>query len=700
MNSLEFVAGMLSLAGLAAGARAWLRATRALRAGGPWEKLLEGALTLCWLAVVAFYVLAIPGLYSRWIAVALVLTSGTLADRFLSRSATKEEPVSPALSTPAHSPYLWAALPMALVAGARLLKGLVAPPMAWDAMTYHLPKAAFWIQGGSLRLPDLPDAWSSYRWLRSAGDILFSWVMLPTHSDLLLGLFGFAIWLLVLIAAARLARELGAKNDLAWLAGAVCASLPAVFAFMTANYVDNLLLFFTITAVTHLLRFRRTSRWQDAAHSLGGLGLAAATKVTAVPMAVVLAPLVLVPAFRRKRRTGTTALLAGVLLLPCVGYVHTWAATGSPVYPFRAPGLSQLPYHKDLADLLAGNIAPAPPDIQTDKDALIRLFWSPPKGQGHMNLGLGGLTLLFWASVGVVYGLRTRRTRTAVLICVLGVLLTTPLTLTPESVFQRRVAANVWARYLLPVYAPMFLCAVLAPRRPTRFVFAICLLANAFHFLPLGWSPAMIGPATALAVVLAITGMVAALVARFAPWERSPTRALFVVLAVSALYFLSSIRDRSRHEIYRETKPGLGAFDAHTMHQSFALASPLWAALDHGDPQKIAVTVGRQSDGHKQFLYPLLGSRLQNKIIYVPVSERNDELTMAPERRYDYADAELWFKRLDTEQPDVVVGLWPPTPERDWLLGQPDRYEVRVIHPAGAPWVARRKREPSGAFTQ
>lgn len=715
--------GVVALVALGTGARVWLAATRSLRSGTTYERLPDGVLVSCWLAVVLFYLLASLSLFNTPAAVVAVLLAGlaVLGARAAGRLRASEsaEQLEPALETALarpniRDPWLWAAVPVVGLALLRLIKGMTAPPMTRDAMTMHLPKAAFWIQSGSLSLPDFPDAWTYYRWFPDAGEILFAWVMLPFRGDLLLGPFGFFVWLAILIAAARFARYLGADDRIAWLAGAAVATLPTVMVFMTANYVDNLVILFVLLAVTHTVLFARTRANRNAILGLGAAGLAIATKTSALLMVAPIIATVAILAWRRRRldnseyqNQGSQApallMMAVALLAPCVGYFHTWAKTGSPFYPFKAPLLS-LPFHQGLADLFAGRVLLPEGSSGSLGEVIQRLFWSSPYGQGHMNFGLGGIFLAAAAIVGIARAVRKGGWGTALWVTLAGAIVSTPLVFTEANLALRTLWVGVLGRHLLPTFAPIALWAAHAPGRTARLALASSLVAGTVHQLQLGWSPAMVSPALGIGASLAL-GVGTLIVLRrlrrlrrlrWLGWLRQP-RVRWALTAVVALLFLgawSSLRSRARFEIYRETASGRGAFDAHPGHPAFAMGASLWPMLDTPEDKVIAVTVGKDHVGHNQFFYPLMGSRLQNRLVYVPVSNSGEDSELEPDARYEAADPERWLARLDAASVDLVVGLWQATPEPDWLAG-PGSFEVAALTNLGVPWIGRRREPPS-----
>lgn len=720
IDLLHGLAALAALSALILAAALWLRAGRPLRRGGSTERFLDGTLLLCWLGVVFFFLLAGLGAFRVWIAAAVLLIGGLITGRIVSaltlrrgyRSQGSHQYPAPAEVTLQRpelgDPFLWAALPVAAIALVRLIKGMVAPPMAWDAMTVHLPKAAFWIQSGSLALPDFPDAWTYYRWFPAGGEILFAWVMLPFRGDLLLGPFGFVVWLAIWMAGARLARLLGAPSRNAWLAGGALAALPTALVFMTANYVDNLVVLFALLAITHALLFVRDPELRNGVLCLAAIGLAISIKTSSVLLAVPLVVAIAVASWRHRTRLGGGALPAftAALSLPCVGYLWTWIATGSPFYPIRAPGL-ELPFHLELAKLFSGEAFAPAVLANPGWPGFLRLFWSvsgageaggavsDSLGYGHLNFGLGGAILAAAALVGLLLSLGRVDRRFSIILCLAGAAMTTPLVLSSDHLALRTVWIGVLGRHLLPAYAPLALCAALLPGRSARLALGASLLASGLHFFPLGWSASMTEPALYLFGALLVAALTIYALRKFTA-EPLRARTRLGLSALVTVVFLSAwgtIRAQARYPIYRDATPALGAFDAHPPHPAFAMAASLWPMLDTPEDKLIALSVGRDQIGHNQFFYPLLGSRLQNRLVHLPTSTATNELEMSARERYSRAEPDAWLSNLEAASIDLVVGLWQPTPERDWLARERS-FEVVALTDLGVPWIGRRLSEP------
>jgi hypothetical protein len=675
----------------------WLAATRGFRRGPRTHRIADGFLLLSWIAIVAFYSLASTGLYHLLPAVATTGSTGLLA-LAISRRGGRPSPhhSDESFRSEPHNRralLLVVASPIAVLAALRLLKSLVAPSLAWDTLTYHLPKAAMWVQSGGLALPEIPDAWSYYAWYPAGSEILSSWLVLATRDDNLIGPFGFLIWLLILTSSARLARLLGATGLVAWMAGIAVASLPCILAFMTTGYADNPAVLFQLLAVTHALDFQRSGRTPSAVHSAAAIGLGAAVKMTGLALAIPTVALLGWGLVRHSRRAVLAPALAVVMLLPCAGYFRNWMVTGSPVYPSKPPLTERLdlPYHEGLERVTSGRALPQGLVRPRGLAAAAQLFWQQKGGRGHMNFGLGGLVLALLAAAAFLGRIVQSRYRTALLYLFSGAVLVTPLFMGPSTIALRTIWIGVLGRLLISAYAPAFVCVSLLTRRVAVFGLGLAIAGNLVHALPLGWSRAMYAPAgllLLLAAALAAAGYLADRLAR----GRSRRQLRLAVIATALLLFYvpwDSLRNRGRYAIYAETGEHGDAFDAHTLHKRFRTQLPLWRFLDNPEAKRIAVTVGWEETGQNQFLYPLMGSRLQNRLTYIPITPAGRDSDLWHSDRRSRADPESWLRRVDALSPDYLVGLAPDTPERDWVEARPGRFRLLPIDPSGDNWIAQ-----------
>jgi hypothetical protein len=129
------------------------------------------------------------------------------------------------------------------------------------------------------------------------------------------------------------------------------------------------------------------------------------------------------------------------------------------------------------------------------------------------------------------------------------------------------------------------------------------------------------------------------------------------------------------------------------LDEMMASSWPYWAAFDKGT-YRLAVSSGWQGTGQHWFRYPFLGSRLQNEVLYIPVTRGG--LVFDHERRGDlatHADEIEWVARLVRQQVDAVATVAPPPMEERWIRQRPELFHpVEVASPTGANrawWVDR-----------
>lgn len=212
----------------------------------------------------------------------------------------------------------------------------LAPPTAWDSLTYHLTGARFTVETGRIVHPvDIP-----HLGFPLLGQMQFALGMLFL-GDGPAALFHFGYGLLALTVTVALARRVSG-NRAAWFAGAILLSIPTLQTLISWPYVDITLLFYATAAFYAFVRWREAYLAGKAEmHWLAIVGLmcgfAGSVKYTAViiPFALALSTGWIV---RREgigpiiRRLLPVAAIALLLVTPHL--IENWLTTGNPVYPF------------------------------------------------------------------------------------------------------------------------------------------------------------------------------------------------------------------------------------------------------------------------------------------------------------------------------------------------------------------------------
>ena len=185
-----------------------------------------------------------------------------------------------------------AAILVAHAVAGETLRGLLRPPLSWDALMQHLWLAANWLREGDITPPLGFGPHSYYSLMPANGSLWLWWWLAPAHGEIYVNLAALPHWALLGIAAGGIARELGAARS--WpLVSALVLVTPVVVRFAATQYVDLQLASTLLAATYFVLRWLKTPRWELALLGGCGMGIAAGTKVLGLGYAAALAGMAL-----------------------------------------------------------------------------------------------------------------------------------------------------------------------------------------------------------------------------------------------------------------------------------------------------------------------------------------------------------------------------------------------------------------------
>jgi len=379
----------------------------------------------------------------------------------------------------------------AIVGGAvvyQLFIIVATPPNNWDSMSYHLPRAVEWLQRG--RVEYVPDpATARINALQPGSELEILWTFAFLGRDTVAALPQLVAELASLVGVYAIARRVGFDQAAALFASLLSGTLTLVALQSVTTQNDLLAASFVVAAAALVLGRSRTEVWLAAL----ALGLALATKLTAIyafPLLLVLAAVVLP---RRRLAEACAATIAAIAAVGAYGYVLnlvetdrplgdpaatepyrpaeiTWDGTISTVarVGYRFFDLSGLHAKTVVADAIesAGRtvfdvlgIEPNPPE----STAALRFDFSVGQSSSEdiSYFGPLGPLLLFPLSFGFIVWTLVRRRRWERLPLALAL----PLTAVALALTYRY---NIWVgRFLItPVLLTMPLAAVVYRRRP------------------------------------------------------------------------------------------------------------------------------------------------------------------------------------------------------------------------------------------
>jgi hypothetical protein len=139
------------------------------------------------------------------------------------------------------------------------------------------------------------------------------------------------------------------------------------------------------------------------------------------------------------------------------------------------------------------------------------------------------------------------------------------------------------------------------------------------------------------------------------------------VVLLIILGLVQKARDRTRYDYY-STHLELHPFPREHV--------PVWQALDHPvQPQVIAVAAGYRYYGHNWFLYPAMGSRLQNRLVYVSPTVEGTTPSYTPGVPIHPVDPAIWVQRMKESQADLFFVMQTGTLEEGWARLAPETFE-------------------------
>jgi hypothetical protein len=566
-----------------------------------------------------------------------------------------------------------------LLGGVRVARGLVLPPLAWDALVYHLFKAGRWVALGTHHVEEAPGAWGFYEWFPSAGSVPSAWAFLAARDGALLAVAGGAVWISAAFAAGFLARRLGASREGAVAAACATATIPALAGAVTASYADTALLALFLLGAA----FLATPTPRTALVAGGAWGLAGAVKVSLLPAFPL--GLVALAIAGRPRGRSLLAFAAGGFPVLAIEYARAWVVKGSPFWPFPVTlfGRTLVPGDDELAKQFAGFYA---------EDVIARIgrleflewlfLWKRLPGSDFAGFGPLSAVLAAFGLLALVAAFRKGGAGFAAALLAAGAVVLAALS--PENVAQRTVWVGVLGRHLAPAFVLLVAAAATLRFAALRSVWLAAIGSAWFFAWPRGWGETDVAALAALFLPAAF-GVVLGLLAGWLAFRgtRSGAAALgagALALTIPVAMVLPGIRAETRWAAWNETLGGDPLYDLHFLDPSASSAWPAWKRLDGGG-HRIAVTAGYAIEGQAWYLYPLLGSSLGNRVFYVPPTAEGTTGRM---------DRERFLARLVEEDVDFVMALWPPSLEREmWMASDPATFPVEIEN-REAGWALHR----------
>jgi hypothetical protein len=612
------------------------------------------------------HVLLGVGAFSPWGVGALLVGLSLLAGAL---------PPSPSASAPAISwRDLVAMLPLAALIGWRWLRASVSPALAPDSMTYHLARAARWVQVGHDAPEDWPDAAGYYEFFSAGAEVFWGIGLALTGEDLTVATVGVALLLACGVAAADLARAFGASERRSLIAGALLCATPAVQSTALTGYSDVWAVATLLLAVAHLRRAIDVGGARHGALALIAVALHLLAKTSSVLAAAPLGALALWTVLRGdgiSRRQGALAVV-GATLLAAPPLLRAWIARGSPLFPLPLGPLH--PGGAQFIMTLSGGYSPGAREPAVGE--VLRAFTVGLPGMDVDPPGWG-VAWVFALPVAVVAVSRARGRERALALMALGLAVASLGSMFSGTMRELRTNFLPFSPRLYLAVPGMILCLAVRPGEERWDPLWRALL---FLVPVLAW-PRALSPATAAAFAQAAPWVFIATTIIALAWRRPHQAARGVALGLALTVSFVGVRGaRGRHRAAIVADmggpSGRRAYEVNPVGGAMRVFWRAGDALSRDCSRRVAAAFGWAPPGHRIFRYPLMGPRQEIQVVYVPVTRDGEVIDLADEAVLaPRVDPARWYARLVAQGVDHVVTSPPYPRELSWMLSHPTLFE-------------------------
>ena len=232
--------------------------------------------------------------------------------------------------------FLWAIFGFLILFGAiELFNAFVQFPWEYDTIAYHMPIVVEWFQQGTLWEVFYAVWGGPLGYYPSNHELLLGWLILPFGNDLLVNTANFFFIGVMLVVISKILKEMGVKDFLSWLAGALVMVMPIFLRQMGTGQVDILMALGVILSWYFLLRSYRRHDGLLLIPLLLNLSILFGTKylslIYSLPILVVF--FLMAKHWRRTHHYWWLWFLAILGTLGSMWYWRNLVITGNPIFP-------------------------------------------------------------------------------------------------------------------------------------------------------------------------------------------------------------------------------------------------------------------------------------------------------------------------------------------------------------------------------
>lgn len=207
-----------------------------------------------------------------------------------------------------------------------LVSAIIHPSVNYDSQVFHLPRAFFWIQDGSVH--NFPSHVGRQLYSGPYNAFTISQILLLSHGlDWLINIPQWLAYVGTIIVTALIAAELGLNKRWQTVAALLAATIPMSVLQAVTTQNDLTIAFWVAVSVYYVLRLikdEKMSDWLDTGFMLGiSVGIAMLTKLSAAPTLLPFALMVILLKLRKKHFSNfirVTAIVLSCILIICAGF--------------------------------------------------------------------------------------------------------------------------------------------------------------------------------------------------------------------------------------------------------------------------------------------------------------------------------------------------------------------------------------------
>lgn len=569
------------------------------------------------------------------------------------------------------------------------IRALLMPPLSWDSLVYHLFFAGTWVQQKGMVLLSVPIEMDACTHFPINGEMIAAWAMLPFHSDLMVNLINFPFFLLGSFAFYALAREFNLNKKFASLLVCLVCFSPMIYSYITTTYVDIPVFAELIGAVLFFFRFLRIKHRMDAIFIFLCLGLAIGTKLTALHITALICSFtffsILWKNLKQNNFLSSLSLIGvGLGMMILIGgnqYIKNWHQAGNPLYPYQiSVGKHTLFSGSIYLEKVAQEMGLG--TRQLDFANVQAMFSYSPTDHPRT----AGPKFLFLVIVAVASLIFKPQVKPKYRFWLLTLLWLIPMFLfyfdnSVNSVLARRFWPNDCSRFLITPLALATLVALLQFAR-TRTIFPLInfllplfIIADLFMvnyrfrypiFNYLFWFLSI----STIGIFLVVKSL--------ANFNNSKSIRLLLAIFVGVIILVLTATTLKLQE-YKDTTR-LSYFKYYTaLHDFPRQFADGWNWCDNPDtPQTIALTTGKAHSGHNWFFYPLMGSHLQNRVVFASINRKGVYPTHIDRGlSNENGDFNTWRYNLQAQNVDLIFVQEPFPIELKWIKSNPEFFKLK-----------------------